>query len=194
MAEAIARRYARALVSLGQDEGVIDQLGADLNTFLDVMGLGDGMLQAALENPGISVGERKAVLEQVLERTKLHAYTANLLRVLMDNGRFLHLGAVAGAYRDMADELANRVRATVTTARALDAGGVAEVQSALEAMTGKSVLVDFQVDAGILGGVIARVGDTVFDASVRARLAAMEKGLADGSFDAASLGEPAEAR
>lgn len=194
MAEAIARRYARALVSLGKDDGVIDQLGEDLNTFLSVMGLGDGMLKAALENPGISVGERKAVLEQVLERTQLHAYTANLLRVLMDNGRFVHLAGVASAYRDMADELANRVRATVTTARALDAGGVAEVQSALEGMTGKTVLIDFQVDAAILGGVVARVGDTVFDASVRARLAAMEKGLADGTFDAASLGEPAQAR
>lgn len=194
MAEAIARRYARALVSLGKDDSVIDQLGTDLDTFLDVMGLGDGMLKAALENPGISVGERKAVLEQVLERTQLHSYTANLLRVLMDNGRFLHLGAVAVAYRDMADELAGRVRATVTTARALDAGGVAEVQSALADMTGKTVLVDFQVDAAILGGVIARVGDTVFDASVRARLAAMEKGLADGTFDAGSLGESAQAR
>lgn len=194
MAESIARRYARALVTLGQEDDCIDRLGTDLLSFLEVMELGGGLLRAALENPGISIGERKAVLEQVLGKLGLHAYTANVLRLLMDNGRFPHLADVSTSYQKMADEIANRVRATVTTARALDAAGTKEVQTALETMTGKQVVVRYEVDASILGGVVARVGDTVFDASVRARLDAMQKGLTDGTFDTDSLGAAAQAR
>ena len=188
---AVARRYARALVELGREANEIDRLGADLDAFAGVLDTGDGLLRAALENPGISTMERRGVLASVLERLPLHAYTKNFLRLLMDNGRFGALPAIGAAYQTMADELAGRVRASVTSARALDEAGAEQVRNALSAATGKVVAVDFQVDPALIGGIVARVGDVVYDASVRARLSAMQQALADGSLELA--GPTAEA-
>lgn len=188
----IARRYARALVQLGQEAGEVDRLAADLTTFSGVLDLGGGQLRAALENPGITVAERRAVLEAVLAKMGLHAYSNNFLKLLMDNGRFTLLPGVRTAYQSMADDLANRVRAVVTSARPMDDAATARVRESLAAATGKSVSVDFQVDPALIGGIVARVGDTVYDASVRARLAAMQRALTDGTIE--PTGQPAEAR
>jgi F-type H+-transporting ATPase subunit delta len=77
----------------------------------------------------------------------------------------------------MADEFAGRARAVVTTAAALDAGMQKSVQSALEASTGKTVEIDFQVDPSLIGGMVAQVGDISYDASVRARLEDIQTAL-----------------
>jgi F-type H+-transporting ATPase subunit delta len=70
----------------------------------------------------------------------------------------------------MADELAGRVRASVTTAEPADQATADQIRKVLESNTGKTVLVDFLVDPDLIGGIVARVGDTVYDASIRARL------------------------
>jgi F-type H+-transporting ATPase subunit delta len=77
----------------------------------------------------------------------------------------------------MADELAGRARAVVTTAAELDAKMKKTVQEALEASTGKTVEIDFQVDQSLIGGMVAQVGDISYDASVRARLEDLQTAL-----------------
>ena len=181
----VARRYARALVHLGEESDTVDTLSSDLASFSSVLDLSDGQLRAALDNPGIPIAERRNVLDAVLARMKMHAYVANFLRLLMDNGRFGELPGIRTSYQSMADDLANRVRATVTSARPLDEAGAARVRESLATATGKSVTVTFEVDPDLIGGMIARVGDTVYDASVRARLAAMQQALTRGNLDLA---------
>ena len=188
----VARRYARALVDLGEESDAVDALAADLTTFAGVLDLNEGELRAALANPGITIAERRAVLDAVLSRLGLHAYVGNFLRLLMDNGRFGELPSIRTSYQSMADDRANRVRATVTSARPLDEAGADRVRASLAKATGKQVTVTFAVDPDLIGGMIARVGDTVYDASVRARLASMQQALTNGNLELA--GDAVEAR
>jgi F-type H+-transporting ATPase subunit delta len=173
----LARRYARALVSLGQDDGNVERLVADLDTFDAVLDLSDGELRKVLCNPGLTSVERKSIIEEVLERLALSTHTANFLRLLVDKNRLAAFDAIRTATHDMADELAGRVRATVTTATPLDKSMAATVQSALEETTGKTVIIAFAVDSSLIGGMVAQVGDISYDASIRARLESLQQAL-----------------
>ena len=166
----LARRYARALISIGTEENCIDQLGADLVQFNQILDLGDGALKRALSNPGVTNGERAEVIGQVLSKLSLHAHVTSFLRLLVDKNRFAAFDGILAAYTEMADEIAGRVRATVTTASAQDDAAQKEITAAIAASTGKSVDVSFQTDASLIGGVVAQIGDTVIDASIRSRL------------------------
>ena len=166
----IARRYARALIALGQEGGNTDAFASDLDRFAAVLDTGDGQLRAALTNPGLSTLERKAVLDQVLDKVKLTKDVGNFLRLLVDKNRLNEFDGIVRFYGEMADELAGRARAVVTTASELDAAMRKTVQDALEASTGKTVEIDFKVDPSLIGGMVAQVGDISYDASVRARL------------------------
>jgi F-type H+-transporting ATPase subunit delta len=166
----IARRYARAFIALGQESGKTETFGADLSAFASVLDVGEGELRAALTNPGLTTVERKAVLDQVLSKMKMDAHSANFLRLLVDKNRFAAFDGIQRSFNEMADELAGRARAVVTTATDLTADMRKTVQSALESSTGKTVEIDFQVDPSLIGGMVAQVGDISYDASVRARL------------------------
>jgi F-type H+-transporting ATPase subunit delta len=166
----LARRYARALLSLGVAQGCIDQLGADLGTFASVLDQDDGQLRGILNNPGLTTTERKNVVVAVIGMLSLHPLSQNFINLLVDKSRLGVFDDIQRAYSDMADELAGRVRATVTTAAAADTSTADQIRQVLESTTGKTVLIDFQVDPDLIGGIVARVGDTVYDASIRARL------------------------
>ena len=173
----IARRYARALIALGQEGGNTDTYASDLDRFVAVLDTGDGQLRAALTNPGLSTIERKAVLDQVLEKLSLAKDVGNFLRLLVDKNRLTEMDGIVRFYGEMADDLAGRARAVVTTAAELDAPMKKTVQGALEASTGKTVEIDFQVDQSLIGGMVAQVGDISYDASVRARLEDLQTAL-----------------
>lgn len=173
----IARRYARALIMIGQENGKTDSFAGDLVSFALVLDLGEAQLRAALTNPGMSTVERKAVLEQVLSKLSLNKDVANFLRLLIDKNRMAAYDGIQQFYGEMADEIAGRARAVVTTAAMLDASTKKTVQGALEASTGKTVEIDFQVDSGLIGGMVAQVGDIFYDASVRARLEEIQAAL-----------------
>ena len=173
----LARRYARALVEIGQEAGTIDRLGQDLHRFLGVLDTGDGLLGRVLANPGLTTVERRGVLDAVLARTELDPMVVNFLRILVEKSRFGALAEIAQAYQAMADERQDRARATVVTARPLDRQMAERVRQSLNASTGKDVLLAERVDPSILGGMVVHLGDTVYDASIRARLDRIEDAL-----------------
>ena len=177
----LARRYARALVELGREGNNVDELGRDLDRFHDVLLVGGADLQVALGNPAVTGLEKKAVVEALLQRVDLHPLSKNFLRLLVDKTRFGILADIRREYRALADEIANRARAVVTTAEPASAALTAQVRGALTKATGKDVQVEFKVDPTLLGGVVAQVGGTVYDASVRSRLKSIQQALVRGS-------------
>lgn len=182
MAEgSLARRYANAMVSLAEESGAVDAIERDLLAFDQVLGLDNHALRVVLNNPGLTQDERRGVLDAVLARLTVHPYVSNLLRLLADKNRFAAYSDICQAYVGLADELAGRVRATVTTARPIGVLLQAHVEKALRDATGRKVIVTWKTDAALLGGMVAKVGDTVYDASVRARLEALQESLASGA-------------
>ena len=166
----IARRWARAFLDLAAEQGRIDALGAELQSVLATLSSGDGIALRVLSNPVFTQAERRAVLDHLLGQMKLQGTTANLLRLLLDKGRFDQLTAIAELYANMADEAAGRERVIVETAHPLTPQLEAEVRAALEKATGRTVLLDTRVRPELIGGLIARVGSKVYDASVKSRL------------------------
>lgn len=174
----LARRYAKALLSLAAETGKSDEYGAQLDNLVRLCTQPGGDLVQIMANPSFTPSERKQVLEAVLPRLGLDSLVANFVRLVLDKDRFNALPDIAREYGALADAAANRVRATVTTAFAASADAQAEIAAALSASTGKTVIVDSKVDARLLGGMVARVGDRVFDASLRTRLEQLQVSLA----------------
>ena len=167
---AVARRYAKALLALGEEEGNLDTLASDLDRFSEQLIANDDQLLRALCHPSVSAEERRGVMEAVLGKMALNHTVGNFLRLIMDKGRAALLPTIAVEVRAMADVRAGRVRAALVTAAPVSAELQNEFRAALAASTGKMVMLEARVDANLIGGVVLQVGDKVYDASVRTRL------------------------
>ena len=179
MSDVVARRYAQALIDVAPDKKAVDQIAQSLDRFVAVSreGAEGHRLNDVLANPVFTLDERRAVLEKVLSRAELHPLAANLLRLANDKRRLAILPRIADAYRELADQRAGRLRVTVQTAEPLTPQLEAEVRAALETMTGTSVLLAAEVRPELIGGLVARVGDKVFDSSIRTRLELLKQQL-----------------
>jgi len=170
----LARRYARALLDVGIDKGTHEKLAAEVDDLAAAFSAARD-LQEALTNPVFPRAQRRAVLEAVLAKVGVSIETRNFTLLLLDRERVQVLPAIARELRAMVDEKVGRVRASVSSARALPAEHVAQIQATLEKATGKTVLLEKTEDPALIGGVVAKLGDTVYDGSVRTQLERMRE-------------------
>ncbi len=174
----IGRRYAKALLELAREESAVDRIGEDLARVQRACDVNNAQLGLVMSNPVFTQSERRAVLDAVLPTLALHAHAVNFMKLLLDKDRFSALNDIVREYGVLADLEANRVRATVTTSGALSKGMKDAVSASLAATTGKKVVLETKVDPALIGGMVARVGGTVYDASLRTRLEELQLSLA----------------
>jgi F-type H+-transporting ATPase subunit delta len=172
----VARRYAKALLEIGVNQQTYDALGKELDRVADTFGKSPELKQA-LENPVFPLEKRRLVLDELARRLALSKVVRNFVMLLLDKGRIGSLPDVGRAYHALVDDYANRVRATVTSARPLDPALEKRLKNALEKQSGKTVLLEKKEDPAILGGVITQLGDLVYDGSVRTQLEQMREQL-----------------
>lgn len=165
----LSRRYARAIVEIGTQHGNLDKMGADLRSLAKAMH-DSAELVTALTNPAIRRADRRNVIDGLLQRVGAEQYTANVVRLLLDGERLSSLPAIAREVDAMIEARAGRMAAEVTSARPLDAGELAQLTAALERLSGKRLTVTRREDPELLGGVVAKLGDTVYDGSLRTQL------------------------
>lgn len=165
----LARRYARALLELGNAGGNLDALGSDLRTFAGAM-KSSAELITVLTNPAIRRADRKKVIDGLLARFQPQPATKNLIYLLLEGERLASVPAISREVDAMIEARAGRVSAEVTSAKALDPAQLSQITAALEKLSGKKVSVTSKEDASLLGGVVAKVGDTVYDGSLRTQL------------------------
>jgi F-type H+-transporting ATPase subunit delta len=177
VSEAAARRYAQALIELATDEDAVDRVGTDLEQFTQATSGEEGELGRALASPVFTVEERRNVLDVVLPKLGAHDLVGKILHLANDKHRMALVPKIVEAYRAMADERAGRVRVTVQTAEPLTAQLETEVRKALEGLTGRTVVLRTEVDPELIAGLVARVGDKVYDSSLRTRLQLMRQSL-----------------
>ena len=156
--------YAKALLGFAENSGDSETLLGELEQVVSLM---DELpkLRSVLESLRVP-HEEKGKLLQTAFADKLNKDLLNFLKIVSRRGRFDCLGAIAGSARRMHDEMAGRVVALVTTAEAIDEATRDRVAEQLAQKLGKQVEIQSEVDPSIIGGMVVRVGDTVFDGSV----------------------------
>ena len=123
-----------------------------------------------LENPTIPVERRKTLLKGLGETLGFHQSVRNFLDLLVDRNRLGILDDIRSAYQTVMDEKLGIVRAQVTAARPLDPAEQQQLATKLQAVTGKKVQMEVAVDPALIGGVVAQVGSTIYDGSLRQQL------------------------
>jgi F-type H+-transporting ATPase subunit delta len=165
-----AGRYARALLDVATKESAdLDRIARELDDFYTFV-----RQQPALErlmlNPAVPAPRKRAAMEQITKLSNLTPVVAKLLVLLADRDRLALLKDLAAMYHDLLAERQNVVRAEVTSAEPLSPQRLQALETKLAAVTGKQVSMTTKVNKDIIGGVVARVGSTVYDASIATQL------------------------
>ena len=176
--KAAATRYARALFDVALKEKtdlrqIEEQLAGFVELFTDHPDLAKVLL-----NPAVPVPRKRATVVEIATRLQVVPVLAKLLALLAERDRMIVLSDLLTSYRDRLLDYQRVVRAEVTTALPLSASQAQEIERRLAQVTGKTVTITARVDPGIIGGVVARLGSTVYDASITRQLERMRTKLA----------------
>ncbi len=174
----LAKRYAKAVLEAAAEAGALEQVAADL----EALGPHFAGKEVAgfFANPAVPRARKEAALAAAAERASASPPSVSLLRLLVARERVGLLPDIARLFRDLADERTGRVRAEVTTAVPLPAASLEALAARLSAATGRQVHLTPRVDPTVLGGLVARVGSTLYDASLRTQLRRMREVLSKG--------------
>ena len=177
---AVGRRYASALLELARESGELDTVLKDVGALSDVWKESD-QLREVVQNPVLPRPALKAVLNEVLERLGASRLFRNTINLLADKGRLPQLPEVLDSLEELAEAETGRVRVEVTSAEPLSDAYYTRLKIKLQRVTDREVVLVKKQDPALIGGVVTRVGDQVFDGSLRNRLSELrETLLADG--------------
>ncbi len=165
----IANRYSEALFQIASEEKNYEKYFNDLKAFSAVVEE-NANLREVLFNPVFDKDEKKAVVGDLLQMIGVFDISANFLRLLVDKGRISFLGEIVTAYQQLMDQVLNKARVSVGTAFPLSDGLVAEIKKTMEGLTKKQVEMVIEEDPLLLGGIVVKIGDTLYDGSVKAQL------------------------
>jgi F-type H+-transporting ATPase subunit delta len=177
---ASAARYARALLDITIKESDPIAAESDLAGFVDLVQRNHD-LQRTLANPVVSASAKRAVVKQLVERSQPVAPVAKLLLLLALRGRLGLLPDVLDVYRERLMDYRQVIQAEVTTAAPLPPERITELQERLAQITGRTVTLTTRIDQAIIGGVVTRIGSTVYDGSVATQLAKVRERLSERS-------------
>ncbi len=177
---AIARRYARALFGLGEEVADPAAFLADLEAFTDAVDQSDE-LGRVMFTPLHPRAERRGVVGEVAEHLGLRKELRAFVMILVDENRTRLIGDVRDSLRQLVEEAAGRVTAQITSARTLRKQELDAIREALARRLDVEVRLETSVDPDLIGGVVAQVGDQLFDGSVRTQLVSLGESLRKGT-------------
>jgi F-type H+-transporting ATPase subunit delta len=178
----LSRRYAKALLSIGQEDGNYENYGISLESFA-VFCSSNAEFYQVISNQIFSEEDRKKVLEAVLEKSGFAEMVKNFLRLLLEKNRIGAIEEITEHYSKLTDDLANIARAEILTAKPLKEETLGKVEKVLEGLTSKEVKVEVQEEPDLIGGIVVKVGDMVLDGSVRAQLEGLKESLKRGEYN-----------
>ena len=177
--ETIARRYSAALADVVLETGETETVKAELSGWTELF-RSSVDLQTVFSNPAIAHFAKERLLEDLIAKTKPTKTTANFVRVLLQNGRLTDLGDINERFASVLDERSGLVSAEITSARELPENERAEFEKSLAKLTGKKVNINYAINKDIIGGVVTRIGSTVYDGSVKTKLENLKEQLVNG--------------
>jgi F-type H+-transporting ATPase subunit delta len=172
MLSVVGTRYARALMDVvltpGSPLNATNVLG-ELRTVGGILS-SSGDLQSVLLSPAVSPPRKRAVLARLMEPLGVSKQVQNFVFVVIDHRRIHQFSQVVEAFDALLDDRLGLIRADVASATPLSAGQQAELEGELSRISGKKAKLNFTTDPSLVAGVVARVGSTVYDGSVRGQL------------------------
>ena len=176
---AIARRYAKALLLIGKEDGQAETYREELDGLAGLIAK-EKQLEQAICNPLYDASGRKKVLQAVIEKLELSNVMQAFLLLLFDKGRIGFMGSINDFYQKLADELKGVARASLVSATELSSEAIEKIRSALSKKTGKDIKLEVEQDPALIGGIVTRIGDLVLDGSIRTQLLNMRESLKRG--------------
>jgi F-type H+-transporting ATPase subunit delta len=167
--QAVARRYASALADVVVAHGEAREVQAELSTWEQMM-QDNAQLLEVFRNPTIPYEQKQGVVRTLIERTRVRPTTANFLQVLLQNHRLTDLRDINHFFAQELDRRSGTVSAEITTARPVPAEEQEALRARLAELTRSNMRIQFAIDEEIIGGVVTRIGSTVYDGSVRNQL------------------------
>lgn len=175
----VARRYAKALLKIGQEDGNAERYGEELALFEGFL-KAEERLRSVLTNPAIHPSQRKAVVKDLAPRLDLSEVVLKFLELLVERNRIPVLSEIVEVYRELLDEAMGRVRGVLYTPFEVSEEKLNEIVKGLEEQTGKKVILRVEIDPSLIGGAVAKIGGVVYDGSIKAQLKRFRENLAKG--------------
>lgn len=172
-----ATRYAKALLDVTTSDADAAKVEADLGAFVGLL-QSHAELRQVLLSPSVPASAKRGIASAVAERIGMAPTGVRLLQLLADRDRLGMMDELLAVFRERLLDRRKVVRAELRSAVPLSSESVAAIASRLGAVTGKNVAVDAAVDPALIGGVVATVGGTVYDGSVKSQLEKLRKQLA----------------
>jgi F-type H+-transporting ATPase subunit delta len=172
----LAKRYAKALFAVGREEGTNENYRETLSV------LGDFLRQYPEAMDGLTnllypMELREKVMAQLISELQADQYMANFLKLVVQKKRADILPEIATEFQALVDADQNISRGTLVTASEISGELQAKVQTTLENITGKKVILTAEIDPAIIGGIVAKVGDLVMDGSIKTQLAGLNESI-----------------
>lgn len=177
----VAKRYARALLEIGKEDGNLDQYGKELAEVSDLFAASPE-LEQVLASPAIDFEDRSKLLNTFLDKLGPSPIANNFFRLLMDRDRIAATSDISRVYARLLDEEKGITRAEVVTAAALSDAEISRLKDVLTKLAGSDVVVEVKEDSSLIGGVRAQIGDLVLDGTVKTQLETLKDSLRRGDY------------
>ena len=174
--QTVARRYASALADVVIERREEREVQNEIQSWASMIA-NNPQLREVFANPTIAYDHKRAVLEDLLTRSRVRETSASFLRVLLKNQRLAQLPEIVERFGQVLDERGGVVAAEITTARPIPEELKKALHDTLTSATGRTVRLTFATDEAIIGGLVARIGSTIFDGSVESNLERLAAGL-----------------
>ena len=172
----LAKRYAKALFAVSQEEGTSEAYREALNILGDFLEKYPESMDA-LTNLLYPMELREKVMAQLISALQAHQFMANFLNLVVQKKRADILPDIATEFQALVDADQNVSRGTIISAAKISGDLQAKVQSTMENITGKKVILATEIDPAIIGGIVAKVGDLVMDGSIKTQLAGLNESI-----------------
>jgi len=170
----VSKRYAKALFSLGQEDGNFEKYGQELSDF-ETFFKDNTDFRQVIVNPVFALEDRRKVLQAVSDKGNFSGVVKNFLNLLLDKNRVGAIEAITAYYARLTDEVSGIARAEIVTARPLKEEALGRIEKSLEELTSKKIKPEVREDKGLIGGIVVKIGDLVLDGSVKAQLEGLKE-------------------
>ena len=177
----IAKRYAKALFAVAKEEGKLEAYGEalkDIDAFLER----SPDVEAALVSPVFPADIKQTVVKEIIKASGVEDALAIFLRLLVERGRIQYFRMIVSCFQEFMDEETGVVRAVVRSAVPLPEDLQKQFKEVLKKATGKQVTLEIEEDPAIIGGIVAHIGDMVWDGSIKSQLQSIRESIGRGEL------------